>query len=105
MVEEFPCCKCCERDPHHPDFHTIDCPTCDVREFTPRELIAHDREVAARALREYADGLNLHKVVPNDDSLAYLCEDDECLWWDMTYAEQDRIRERADRIEKGENRG
>ena len=71
-----------------------------------RWLDAHDREVAAKALREYADSLNLHEVVPDDDdSLAYLCEDDECLWWDMTHAEQERIRERADRIEKGENRG
>ena len=70
-----------------------------------RWLAAHDREVAAKTLREYADSLNLHGVVPDDDDLAYLCGDDECLWWDMTYAEQERIRERADRIEKGENRG
>ena len=68
-------------------------------------LAERDREVAAKTLREYAETLNLHGMVPDDDDLAYLCEDDECLWWDMTYAEQERIRERADRIEKGENRG
>ena len=52
MSEEFPCCECCESDPYHPDFHTIDCPTCDGHKFTPRELIAHDREVAVKTLRE-----------------------------------------------------
>ena len=32
-----------------------------------------------------------------------LCGDapDPCLFWDMTHAEQERIRARADRIEKG----
>ena len=77
-----------------------------MTEPTDGDLAAHDREVAARTLREYADSLNLHVVVPDGyEDLAYLCEDDECLWWDMTHAEQDRIRDRADRIEKGENRG
>ena len=52
MSEEFPCCECCESDPYHPALHTIDCPTCDGHKFTPRELIAHDREVAVKTLRE-----------------------------------------------------
>ena len=66
-------------------------------------LEAHDREVAAKTLREYAGTLNLHVVVPDGyEDLDYLCQDDECLWWDMTYAEQDRIRDKADKIVSGE---
>lgn len=38
------------------------------------------------------DSLNLHRQVPRDEyELHGLCEDDKCLWWDMTYSLQDEL--------------
>ena len=65
--------------------------------------------VQAEALRAYAADLNLHRAVEDgwekygDD----LCGDapGPCLFWDMTHAEQKRINDLADRLEKGTDRG
>jgi len=44
------------------------------------------------SLRAGIERLNLHSYLPDCDNLAYLCEDDNCLWWDMTYALQADLR-------------
>lgn len=51
------------------------------------------------ALTEAAEAVNLHRQVPTDrDDLDGLCEDDECLWWDMTYALRDELLARAGEV-------
>ena len=91
MSEEFPCCECCESDPYHPDFHTIDCPTCDGHKFTPRELIAHDREVAVKTLREAADEFMARLPDGTGNGRPY-----------TSYTVARMLRARADQIEKGD---
>lgn len=57
-------------------------------------------EARAEALREMSNEFNLHQWVPDTfkgKELRWLCEDDECLWWNMSYGVQAWLRERADR--------
>ena len=57
---------------------------------------AYDAMSAAQAqldrLQAGIKRVNLHHYLPDPNHSAQLCEDDDCLWWDMTYALQADLR-------------
>lgn len=76
-----------------------------------RGVTAHDAEVAATAIESLAadddtgvSWLNLHRDIPNhwegDPRMYGLCEDDECLFWEMTYHLGKRLQKRAKKLRK-----
>ena len=86
----------------------------DVREFTPRELIAHDREVAARALREAAEDARFAISGATAIALHHECHKHQCRCGNPGVEElvkqcflvaRDELLVRAGQIEDGEDRG
>lgn len=67
-----------------------------------RFLAARDASVRAAALDEAAEmvkkivaSINLHDLVPDRIGLEALCDDDDCLWWDMTREQRALLQEQV----------